>query len=111
MRKLPIVTVMALASLALADSPPPSLSWADWVGDWEGKLKWTSCVAEGKATAAIPVEATDGVMTIDLSPAGGALRKLTLVEEAGGFAAQDGDVRVQVRRTKDLDLNVTLDSG
>jgi hypothetical protein len=109
MRKLPIVTVMALASLALADSAP--LSWADWVGDWQGKLKWTSCVAEGKPAATIPIEATDGVLTIDLSPAGGALRKLTLVEESDGFAAQDGDVRVQVRRTKDLDLTVTLDSG
>jgi len=111
MRKLPVVTVMALASLALADSTPPSLSWADWVGDWEGKLEWTSCVAEGKPTAAIPIEATDGVLTIDLTPAGGALRKLTLVEESGGFAAQDGDVRVQVRRGKDLDLAVSLDSG
>lgn len=111
MRKLPVVTVMALASLALADSAPPSLSWADWVGDWEGKLKWTSCVAEGKANAAIPIEATDGVLTIDLTPAGGALRKLTLVEDNGAFAAQDGDVRVQVRRSKDLELVVTLDSG
>lgn len=111
MRKLPIVTVMALASLALADSARPARSWADWVGDWQGKLKWASCVAEGKSAATIPIEATDGVLTIDLSAAGGALRKLTLLEDSDGFAAQDGDVRVQVRRSKDLDLTVTLDSG
>ena len=112
MRKLSVVAVMALASLALADSAPPPLSWADWVGDWEGKLKWTGCIAEGKAVAALPIEARDGVLTIDLTPAGGALRELSLVEDnSGGFAAQDGDVRVQLRRAKDLDLAVTLDSG
>lgn len=111
MRKLPVAAVMALASLALAD-PAPSSSWADWVGDWDGKLKWTGCVAEGKDKAAIPIEARDGVLAIDLGPAGGALRELSLVEDSsGGFAAQDGDVRVQVKRAKDLDLTVTLDSG
>lgn len=111
MRKLPIASVMALASLALADGAPAPLSWADWVGDWQGKLKWTGCVAEGNASATIPIEATDGVLTIDLGPAGGALRQLTLVEDSGGFAAQDGDLRVQLKRTKDLELTVTLDSG
>lgn len=133
MRKLPFVAVMTLASLALADTTPSKpkqtppapqpasqqapqpmlpLTWADWVGDWEGKLTWTSCVAEGKPKAAIPIEARDGVPTIDLSPAGGALREMSLVEDnVGGFAAQDGDIRLQVKRTKDLELTVTLDSG
>lgn len=93
-------------------APPQPLTWADWVGDWEGKLKWTGCIAEGKDKAAIPIEARDGVLTIDLTPAGGALREMSLAEDnAGGFVAQDGDVRLQVKRTKDLELAVTLDSG
>jgi hypothetical protein len=111
MRKLPVAAILALASLAVAD-PAPRTSWADWVGDWEGKLKWTSCVSEGHPKAAISIDATDGALGIDLTAAGGALGKLSLVEdEAGGFSAQQGDVTVSVRRTKDLELIVTLDSG
>lgn len=111
MRKLPVAAILALASLAVAD-PPPALTWADWVGDWEGKLKWTSCIAEGHPKAAIAIDAADGALGIDLTAAGGALPRLSLVEDdAGGFSAQQGDVNVSVRRTKHLELTVTLDSG
>ena len=26
-------------------------SWSDWVGDWEGKLAWGTCLAPGHAKA------------------------------------------------------------
>lgn len=113
MRTLAIAAFPPAAILALASSAAAEpLSWADWVGDWEGKLEWTSCVAEGKTKASISIDAADGALSIDLTAAGGALGKLSLVEDdVGGFSAQQSDVKVSVRRTKDLELTVTLDSG
>ncbi|HSD88206.1 MAG TPA: hypothetical protein VLB44_11850 [Kofleriaceae bacterium] len=93
-----------------APSPPPS--WADWVGDWDGKLKWSSCAIQGEEHATLALDAIDGGVTFDLSPAGGSLPKLSLVEDNTGWVAQQGDVKVRVERTpKELALTVDLDSG
>jgi hypothetical protein len=111
MRKLAVV-VLAMASGALA-SPPAATTWADWVGDWQGKLKWAGCVTDGAASATLPVEAIDGAVKIDLGAAGGGLGQLSLLEDNGGWLAQTGDVNVRVTRPKAdaLDVDVALDSG
>jgi hypothetical protein len=114
MRRAPVILSLAIASGALADPPPaPRLSWADWVGDWEGKLKWQSCSAEGEERPTLSLDASDGVLTLDLRNAGGALRELSLVEAAPGLSGQQGDVTVTVKRPKAeaLELVVDLESG
>jgi hypothetical protein len=116
MRLLPVALSLAAATGALAQSaaPAPPPTWADYVGDWQGKLRWTGCGGEGADRAAIAIDATDGVVFVDLSAAGGALPRLTLVEDDGGWSGQQGDVRVRVKRaTKGdlLELAVDLDSG
>lgn len=114
MRRLPVVLLLAAASGALATPAAPApRTWADWVGDWEGKLKWSSCTAEGADRASLAIDATDGSVSIDLSPAGSALTPMSLVEEADGWVGQQGDVTVRVKRGKadKLDLAIDLDSG
>ncbi len=132
MRRWLFAIGLATASAALAappPAPPPAESggvprplpgesggvprmWADWVGDWSGKLRWSSCTIEGEPSASLSVDATDGAFAIDLTPAGGALGKVSLVEDSGGWSGQQGDVNVRLRRTKtDLEVAVTLDSG
>src|SRR5688572_24851735 len=111
MRRLPVLFILAAASTVLA-TPQASPSWAEWVGDWDGKLKWQSCTAEGEPRASIAIDANDGAMSIDLSPAGSALPALSLVEDGDGWLGQQGDVTVRVKRAKDkLDLAIDLDSG
>ena len=52
MRRWLLAVGLATASGALAAPPAPTtLGWADWVGDWNGKLKWSSCSVEGEPTA------------------------------------------------------------
>jgi len=109
---------LAAASGALAaPAAQQPLTWADWVGDWDGKLKWTSCSAEGEPQASLPVEALDGSMSLDLAPAGTALPQLSLVEDADGWMAQQGDITVHLKHGKadktgdKLELAVDLDSG
>jgi hypothetical protein len=88
--------------------------WADWVGDYSGKVAWRGCTAPGAASAAIAVDAVDGVMSIDLAPLGGGLRAMSLVEEEGGWTGQQGDVKVRIARAKAagaIELAVELDSG
>jgi hypothetical protein len=118
MRQLPLVIVLAAGTGALASPKPapvvaPSTTWADWVGDWQGKLTWTGCAAPGEASATLPVEAVDGAVAIDLGPAGGALRELTLAEDGAGWLGQQGDVAVRLALGKrgTLELAVDLDSG
>jgi hypothetical protein len=112
MRRWLLALGLATASGALAAPPPRSLDWADWVGDWSGKLEWTSCSAEGEPRATLAVDAIDGALAIDLTPAGGALGKMPLVEDGSEWAGQQGDVNVRLRRGKtDLEVAVTLDSG
>jgi hypothetical protein len=105
---------LAVASAAIAGPSATPPTWADWVGDWDGKLKWASCSADGEERPTLSLDATDGVMAIDLRGAGGALPALTLVEEAGGWVGQQGDVTVHVKRASKADaieLTVDLESG
>jgi hypothetical protein len=117
MRRHAVLLMMAAASGVLAAPAPQAPSWADWVGDWDGKLKWTNCSADGAERASISVDALDGSVSIDLTPAGSALPQLSLTEEGGGWMAQQGDVTVRVKRGKPdkkgdkLELAVDLDSG
>ena len=110
-----MVLLLAAASAALANpaATPSRLSWADWVGDWDGKLKWSSCTADGAERASIGLDAADGSVSIDLRPAGAALPELSLVEDGGGWVGQQGDVKVRIKRPKPdtLELAVDLDSG
>jgi hypothetical protein len=104
---------MASASGALATSPPQPVTWADWVGDWEGKLKWTSCAADGADRASLALDAHDGSVALDLTPAGSALPAMSLTEDGEGWLGQQGDVTVHVKRAKadKLELAIDLDSG
>lgn len=108
-----LVVVLAVAGGALAAPPAAPVTWADWVGDWHGKLKWTSCTSDGEPSATFALEATDGVVGIDLAPAGGGLGQLSLVEDNGGWIAQHGDLVVHVTHSRSdaLELAVDLDSG
>ena len=91
---------------------PPVVPWSDWVGEWQGKLKWDSCTGDGEPRATIHVDAADGVLIVDLAPAGSALPALTLVDDKGGLAGTRGDVSARLDRKKDtLDLAVSLESG
>ena len=113
MRRLVGLYILAAAGGALATPTPPPLTWADWVGDWEGKLKWSSCTADGEPRASLAVDARDGSVSIDLTPAGSALPQLSLVEDGAGWMGQQGDVTVRVKLAKPdkLELAVDLDSG
>lgn len=114
MRRLPVVLVLALASGAVASpTAQKPRSWADWIGDWEGKLTWKHCTSEGADRASIPLDASDGSVAIDLAPAGSALAQIPLVETDEGWSGKHGDVAVKVTRNKrdKLVLAVDLDSG
>ncbi|MFT3691770.1 MAG: hypothetical protein QM831_01430 [Kofleriaceae bacterium] len=101
-----------VAGLAHAAPAPQQLPWADWVGDWEGKLKWAGCTIDGEPNASIPFDAIDGAIAIDLTPAGGALSAMSLVEDNAGWLGQRGDVTVKIaRHDAALDLAVELESG
>jgi hypothetical protein len=105
--------LLAVAGGALAAPAAPPATWAEWVGEWQGKLRWSSCATEGEPTATLPVDAVDGVIAIDLGAAGGGLGALTLVEDNGGWVGQSGDVTVHVTRPRGetLDVDVALDSS
>jgi hypothetical protein len=108
-----IATALVVAAVSNAATPAPTLSWADWVGDWGGKLKWAGCSIDGEPTATVALDATDGALAIDLAPAGGALTALSLVENDTGWVGQKGDVTVKLAHGRDssLDLAVELESG
>ena len=112
MRRPAIALVLAAGAFAAA-APSPVLGWADWVGDWEGKLKWSGCTIDGEASASLPFDATDGAVAIDLTPAGGALTQMSLVENGAGWRGQKGDVSVVLAHGKDnaIDVAVELESG
>src|SRR5262249_40679273 len=111
---------LALAAVAIGDGAsatpappaPKRLTWADWVGDWEGKLKWSGCSVDGQPAATVPIEATDGAIAIDLTTAGGALASIGLVDDNDGWVGQRDDVTVHLARTPAaLELAIDLDSG
>jgi hypothetical protein len=112
-RRLPVLFILAATSGALATPVTIPSTWPDWVGDWDGKLKWTSCTAEGEERASLALDAIDGAVSIDLTPAGGALSQMSLIEDGDGWVGQQGDVKVRVKRPKTdkLELAVELDSG
>jgi hypothetical protein len=112
MRASVVAGLLAITAGALA-KPATMPGWGDWVGDYAGKLTWASCTADGAGSATLPVEATDGAFTIDLTPAGGALESMTLLEDNGGWVGQHGDVTVHLTRTKPdaIDLAIDLESG
>src|SRR5258705_5528405 len=107
------VGIVLIASIARAAPAPASATWADWVGDWSGKLKWANCTASGAATAKLAIDAVDGMMAIDLAPAGAALEAFNLIEDDHGFAAQHADVTVQLARPRadSVDVAVRFESG
>ncbi len=107
MRKALIAGWLLVATPAIADT------WADWVGDYHGKLTWDHCTAAGAREPTIPIDAVDGAMRIDLAPAGAALHALPLTTEDRAWVAQDGDLRVRVthERPSSIDLVIDYDSG
>lgn len=113
MRRASILLSLALAGGAVAEPAPPRATWADWVGDWSGKLKWQSCSADGEDRPAVSVDATDGVLSLDLRNASTALPALTLVEDGAGWSGQQGDLVARIKRAKAnaLEVTVDLDSG
>ena len=111
MRRCGLVVVFAALS-ANAAPATTQLSWADWVGDWSGKLKWAGCTIDGEPKATISFDATDGALAVDLVPAGGALGQLSLVEDGAGWLGKSGDVTVKLARKGDaMDLAVEQESG
>jgi hypothetical protein len=112
MRRAVVAGSLAVAAAALA-KPPATPGWGDWVGDYAGKLTWTSCAVDGNGSATLPLEASDGAVTIDLTPAGGALERVVLLEDERGWTARDNDVTVHLARPRAdaLDLAIDLDSG
>jgi hypothetical protein len=106
------VSLAAFSGALAAPATQAPLTWADWVGDWSGKVTSTGCASDDETRASIPLDATDGSIAIDLSGAGRALGKMALVEDGGAFAAKQGDISVRVQRTQTaLELAVDLDSG
>jgi len=114
MRRIVGAVVMALGAGAIAAPAEAPPTWADWVGDWTGKLAWESCSADGNDKATVHVDAIDGVVTVDLTPAGGALGPLAITPDPRGWVGQQGDVTVHLAssgKASTLELEVDLDSG
>ena len=103
--------IVLLVAVAATGRAAPVPTWADWVGDYTGKLAWTSCSSPGAKTATVAIEAVDGALTIDLAPAGGGLRDLSLAEdaEADTLAAQQGDVTLAISRIRPGTIALAID--
>lgn len=112
MRRAAFVGTLVVAAAAVA-KPAETPRWGDWVGDYSGKLAWTSCTVEGAGSATLAFDAADGQVAIDLAPAGASLEPVTLLEDDTGWTGRNGDVAVHVARPKPdtVDLAVDLDSG
>lgn len=102
-----VIAVMLLAGSARA------APWTEWVGDYKGALTWRGCTTRGAGSVTLALDAADGVLAIDLTPAQGGLRTMTLVEdERGTLSAQDGDVTLAIaHRRGGLALSIDLASG
>jgi hypothetical protein len=113
MRRAVLIGLSAITAGALAKPAAAPATWGDWVGDYTGKLTWSGCTVDGQAAPTLPLDATDGAVTLDLSPAGGALEGLALAEDNGGWTGQRNDVKVRIGRARPdaIDLAVILDSG
>jgi len=116
-RRRVVLLLLAATSGALATPAPQPVTWADWVGDWDGKLKWANCSLDGEERASFPLEALDGTVSLDLTPATSSFPQISLVEDGEGWAGQQNDVGVHVKRAKadktgdKLELAIDLDSG
>jgi hypothetical protein len=113
MRRAAFAVTLAVASGALAaPAAQAPLTWADWVGDWSGKVTWKGCAIDEDKKVSLPLDATDGSIAMDLTSAGGSLGAMGLTEDGTGFAAKQGDIALKLARTdKGLELAVDLDSG
>ena len=105
--------VLALAASVVAAPRavhPPS--WADWVGDYTGALAWPGCSTPGERSATLALDAVDGALAIELTPAGGGLRSMSLVADGAAWIALEGDVRLRLTRAKPdaIALHVELGS-
>jgi hypothetical protein len=112
------LALLAVSVSVFADTPAPRSAWAAWVGDWQGKLRWTGCTVDGEPAASIAIDVVDGAAAIDLAPAGGALDKVALEPDTSGagdaWRGRAGDVAVHVARggnAATLELAVDLESG
>ncbi len=114
MRWVPLA-LLAVSISSFADAPAPRSPWSAWVGDWQGKLRWTGCTVDGEPAASIAIDVVDGAAAIDLAAAGGALEKVALepdVSDAWRGRAQDVAVAVHLTRgAATLELAVDLESG
>ena len=111
MRGNGMLLALALAA-GIASAAPAPLTWADWVGDYTGKLKWAGCTIDGQPSATVSLDAIDGAIAVDLASAGGALGTLSLVEDNAGWLGQKGDVTVKLAHADNaLTLAVALESG
>lgn len=112
MRRWPFLLALGLASGAIA-RPAGAPSWADWVGDWDGKARWVSCTHDGEQPAAIAIDATDGAVAVDLGGMGHGLGGMSLVEDNAGWVGQQADVTVHLGHAHGdaLDVELDLDSG
>jgi hypothetical protein len=107
-----VAIIVAIGSGAIAAPASPPATWADWVGDWSGKLAWSNCATTGATAATLPLDAVDGALDVDLAPAGAALGRFSLVPDERELSAQQADVAVHVdRKAAGLDLAVRFDSG
>ncbi len=104
-RVLAGLAVLALAGTARAET------WDEWVGDYAGKLVWTSCASPGAKSVAVALDAVDGALTIDLAPAGGGLRALSLADDGDTeiLSAQQGDVTLSIAHPKPATIAVAID--
>lgn len=93
-------SALCVLVLATGAQAAPAPTWADWVGDYAGPLTWKGCFTPGAARATISLDAIDGAFVIELVNAGGGLRAMSLVEEEGGWSAQQGDVTLRVQRPR-----------
>lgn len=99
----------SIAVAATAAAAPRPASWADWVGDYHGKLRWSGCTAPGARQATLALDAIDGVLAIDLRPAGRALGTWILVDEPGALEAQQADVTVRITRSTPRRIALAID--
>jgi hypothetical protein len=111
-RWVPLVTLLAGIAAFADPLPSPRASWASWVGDWQGKLRWSNCTLDGEPAASIAIDAADGAVAIDLAAAGGALGSVPLEPTANGWNGRSADVAVHLARgSGTLELAVELESG
>lgn len=103
----------ALVAVVVASTSANAAPLERLVGDYRGALVWRQCTAPGEKVVRVAVDVVNGVMTIDLTPVGAALRIFSLQQDAAAWSAQDGDLSVQVSQNKanTVDLAIRYDSG